>query len=134
MTNITIGMVAIGEVVYPLNYLWKGSCRMALSIVVWCSALFIVITGLCDYHSKKPVGIYTNVKAPELEKITDLKAYNRAVGKLGFVYGGAFIIIGLISIFVNVITALIIILINAFLGVIIMIMVYEMIIDKKYVK
>lgn len=122
-----------GELAYIHSVERKEGCRMALSIVIWSLALFFIITGICDYHSRKPAGIYTNVKMAELDKITDLRAYNRAVGKLALGYGVVFIFIALISHFVKEETVGILILISTLPGTIIMVIIYETIISKKYI-
>lgn len=56
-----------------------------MAFVFWCavSALMIVI-GIITYNMKKPAGFFANSPAPET--VSDVTAYNHALGKLWFVY------------------------------------------------
>jgi len=96
-------------------------------------ALLFIGIGLIAICSRKPAGVYSCVKPPDLDKIRDLKAYNRAVGKLLMGYAILFIIIGFVVIFVNENTAGILILISAFPGAIIVMIIYETVISQKYI-
>jgi hypothetical protein len=96
-------------------------------------ALMFIVFGIITICSRKPAGIYSCVKPPDLDKIRDLKAYNCAVGKLIIGYAILFIIVGFVVIFVNENTAGILLLISAFPGAIIMMIIYEIVITQKYI-
>ncbi|MBQ7994343.1 MAG: hypothetical protein IJM63_09440 [Solobacterium sp.] len=53
---------------------------------LWCavSALMIAI-GVITFNMKKPAGFFANSPAPS--KVTDITAYNHALGKLWIAYG-----------------------------------------------
>ena len=55
--------------------IWSAVSLLLVGIVVWC------------WRSEKAVGFYTGVKPPE---VTDVRKYNRSVGKLWFVYAVLF--------------------------------------------
>lgn len=68
---------------------------MLIGFIVWALVgVAIIALGVSAYHAKsaRPFGFWSNVKVFE---VTDLKAYNKAVGKLFMVYGGVFILLGL---------------------------------------
>ena len=65
---------------------------LALIIWVFCGCIFFAL-GIYAFVSKKPVGFYANIKEPP--KVTDIRAYNRAVGTLWTVCGALFILLGL---------------------------------------
>lgn len=106
---------------------------MLLPIVCWIIGLAIIIAGIAAMKSKKPAGIYSNVKAPDADEISDLKAYNCAVGKLITGYAVLFIIVGFAAINANKSTAAILIVISAFPGAIAMMIIYETVISPKYI-
>ena len=62
---------------------------------VWslCGALFIGM-GIYALRRHKPVGFWANSKAPR-DKIADVPAFNRAVGRLWMIFGTLFIVLGL---------------------------------------
>lgn len=66
-----------------------------IGFVLWAlfGALFIGM-GIYDYVSpqKRPLGFWANAKVAQ---ISDVKRYNRALGKLWMVFGGVFILLGL---------------------------------------
>lgn len=64
-----------------------------IAFVIWvlCGMLFIGF-GIAAFSSKKAAGFWANVKVPVME---DVKAYNKAVGRLWCVSGGVFILLGL---------------------------------------
>lgn len=65
-----------------------------IAYLIWalCAFLFFGI-GIYAFLSKKAVGLYANIKEPP--KVTDVRAYNRAVGILWTVCGGVFLLLGL---------------------------------------
>ena len=64
-----------------------------IGFVAWsiCGCLFIAL-GIYAHFTKKTMGFWANAKVPEM---TDVKKYNRAVGRLFCVYGIVFILLGL---------------------------------------
>ena len=115
------------------NNIKEAGYKMLLPIVCWIIALVFIIAGIAAMKSKKPAGIYSNVKAPDLDEIRDLKAYNCAVGKLIIGYAVLFIIVGFTAINANKSTAAILIVIIAFPGAIAMMIIYETVISPKYI-
>ena len=71
------------------------------AFIIWTivGVVFIVM-GIYDMNSKKekPFGFWANA---ELGPIEDIKAYNRALGRLWCVYGILFILIGLPLLMLN---------------------------------
>ena len=68
---------------------------MLAGFIIWalCGAAIIGLgISACYAKSAQPFGFWSNVKVFE---VTDLKAYNKAVGKLFMVYGSVFILLGL---------------------------------------
>lgn len=66
-----------------------------IGFIIWavCGGLFVVI-GICSFSAKKPVGFWANVKSPSVDEISDIKAYNRAMGKMWCVFGIVFVLLG----------------------------------------
>ena len=61
---------------------------MIVGFAVWSSvSLLLVGIGIWAWRSEKAVGFYTGVKPPE---VTDVRKYNRSVGKLWFAYAVLF--------------------------------------------
>lgn len=63
------------------------------ALLLWetCAALFAGI-GISCFLAKKPVGFFANAEPP---KIRDVKAYNRAVGRLWLVFAVVFALLGI---------------------------------------
>lgn len=65
---------------------------MMIGLVVWMLVSMIFLGfGISSFKSKKPVGFWANVKPPEIENV---KAYNRAVGKLWCVFAVVLALLG----------------------------------------
>lgn len=66
-----------------------------IGFVIWalCGGLFVGI-GINSFHAKKPVGFWANVKALSADEITDVRAYNKAMGKMWCIFGAVFILLG----------------------------------------
>lgn len=64
-----------------------------IGFAIWetCAVLFVGI-GIACFVAKKPVGFFANVKPPQ---IRDVRAYNRAVGKLWLVFDAVFALLGI---------------------------------------
>ena len=64
-----------------------------LGFVIWSLVGLVLIgIGISDFFSKKAAGFWANIK---VEKMTDVKKYNSAVGTLFIAYGVIFILHGL---------------------------------------
>ena len=51
----------------------------------------ILILGIVQYNSKKPVGFWAGKEPPKAEEVTDVKAYNHRHGLMWICYGVGFI-------------------------------------------
>lgn len=109
---------------------------MLLAIICWLMAALFIIMGFISSRSKKPAGIYSNIKAPDKEKIADLKAYNKAVGRLLIGYGMLQAAMGLFLAIINISErkAGTLLAGSFFFGAILMMIVYETVISEKYIK
>lgn len=66
-----------------------------LGFVIWtAAACFFIGLGIYDFRTDRQaeVGFWANAKTPPMR---DVKAYNRAVGKLFMAYGVIFFLLGL---------------------------------------
>ncbi|MDF2539640.1 MAG: hypothetical protein K0S76_2661 [Herbinix sp.] len=107
---------------------------MIISISCWILGLMFIIIGIVAEKSKKPAGIYSNIKAPDKEEIIDLKAYNRAVGRLMMGYGMLQVLVGVLLIKTGEKSAGLIMTFSFFFGAILMMIIYEIAIGNKYIK
>ncbi len=65
---------------------------MMMGFVIWMLVSLIFLGfGLSSFKAKNPVGFWANVKPPEIENV---KAYNRAVGKLWCVFAVVLALLG----------------------------------------
>ncbi len=104
-----------------------------LVIVSWCALIMIVI-GIVQLKSRRPVGFWSGIAPPPEEKITDVKAYNRKHGWMWIIYGismpGSFLVMlpfgsGLAAVLVNC---------AVMCGGIIVMILYHLHLEKMYVK
>lgn len=66
---------------------------MKIAFIIWAIMGFAFMgMGTYDYFSEKTAGFWANAKTVP---ISDVKMYNRAVGKLFFCFGMIFILLGL---------------------------------------
>ena len=67
--------------------------ELYIAFLIWSivGCLFICL-GIYSFFSKKPAGFWANA---EMFQVTDVKNYNRAVGKLFCAFGIVFVILGL---------------------------------------
>ena len=64
-----------------------------VGFLVWSACgILLAVLGVCAFFAKKEVGFWANVKPIA---VTDVRGYNRAVGKLFIIGGLAFILLGL---------------------------------------
>lgn len=64
-----------------------------IALILWglCGALFFGL-GIYCFFAKKQVGFWANAEVPP---VTDVKAFNRAVGRLWCGFGIVFVLLGL---------------------------------------
>ena len=77
----------------------EGSDRISgglLAFIIWelCAGVFFAI-GMYSFFAKKPMGFWANARRPSAEDITDVGAYNKAVGKMWCVFGIVFMVLGI---------------------------------------
>lgn len=64
-----------------------------IGFVIWALAgMALCALGVYAFFAKKPMGFWANA---EVFEVTDMRRYNSAVGKLFFLYGVIFILLGL---------------------------------------
>lgn len=105
---------------------------MVISIAFWLIAILFIVLGIFSMKSSKPSGIYSNIKAPTVDKIKDLKAYNRAVGWLMIGFGIFIALLGFIAIIITSDAKRSLLMISLFPGAIVMMIIYETVISPKY--
>ena len=114
--------------------------EMLLAYLIWlaCAALFVVlgVVDLANAHKGKPFGFYNISPPPKAENLTDVTAYNRAVGKLLIGAGLVFALLGLPLLAEGDNAALVVLVpcLGTVAWVIGMVLVYELVIMKKYRK
>lgn len=69
--------------------MWEGMMGFLIWAAVGC---LIIAFGISAFKAKKEFGFWANVRTLPMK---DVKAYNRAVGRLFIVYGIVFILLGL---------------------------------------
>lgn len=67
-------------------------------IIMWVAAILFIIIGIYAMNRKKPMWLWTGSQIPE-SKIKDVKAYNRAVGKMWLIFSILFFIGGIVEFF-----------------------------------
>lgn len=103
-----------------------------LGFVIWSLVgCVLVVIGVIDFFAKKPVGFWSNAKAPE---VTDVKKYNSAVGKLWCIFGVLFILLGFPLLAEQNSPVIFLSVAGAIIWVILLMAVYELGIVKKYRK
>ena len=105
--------------------------RMA-AFIIWAlvGCLFIGF-GISAFMGKKPAGFWANAKMFE---VTDVRKYNHAMGKLWVVAGLAFILLGLPLLDGQNSAVIFLTVIGCLVWVIAVMIVYELIIRRKYQK
>lgn len=100
--------------------------------VIWAFVGVVLIgLGMHSFFSKKEVafGFWSNAK---MFPVKNVKAYNRAVGKLWCVFGIVFILLGLPLLMGQNSPAIIISLLGAMAEVVVAMVVYTLVIERKY--
>ena len=70
-----------------------------IGFIIWSAvALMLFVIAVLDWRSKKPVGFYSGVKAPE---VRDVRKYNRAVALLWLGYAVLFELLGIPLLFLR---------------------------------
>ena len=67
-------------------------------IVTFIPAMHLIILGILQYRSKKPVGFWTGKKPPAEEAFTDITAYNKKHGIMWILYGAGIVPAVMISV------------------------------------
>ena len=103
-----------------------------LGFAIWCivSGIFLVI-GISCFYTSKPAGFWANIKMCE---VTDTKKYNKAVGKLFCCFGVVFGILGLPILAGQNSPLLFLSIAGCIVLIITTMLVYELVIMKKYRK
>ena len=97
---------------------------------IWCiTGCFFIGLGIFSFFSKKAIGFWANV---DMFEVTDIKKYNSAMGKLFCTMGVIFILLGF-PLLQNTIWILFSV-IGVFVEVIMAMIIYTTVIEKKYKK
>lgn len=113
-----------------------GEMIVALFVLSW-SVIPLLVIGIVQFRSKRPVGFWSGVKPPLPENVTDVRAYNRKHGIMWMVYGAglAFSFLGGCVIDSSGSNGAVAILICVWaVGGILVMMVYHTHLEKKYVR
>ena len=99
---------------------------------IWCMAgFFFIALGACSLFSKKAVGFWANA---EMFQVTDVKKYNRAMCKLFCIMGVIFIFLGFPLLWKETVLLILFSCIGVMIEVIVAMIVYTTVIEKKYKK
>jgi hypothetical protein len=132
MNKVVNGVLIALYIVYFILSCLLSEGRI-IPIVCGAMAGLFLISGMISARRKKPSGIYSNIKAPKQERISDLKAYNRAVGRLIMGFAAIFIVDGIEALHISDQSAGVLLAASIFPGAIIMMIVYETVIAPKYI-
>lgn len=102
-----------------------------IGFIIWMvvGILFFAL-GIYCFFAKKQVGFWANAKSP---KVNNVKAFNRAVGKLWLVYAVVFCVLGLPMLLPQPSAAIVLSVIGVMIEVVVLIAVYTKI-EQKYSK
>lgn len=135
--DLVHGILLVSAFLYANNVQWFSSIHLSSNHIMALScffvALLLAVIGISCFFHKKPVGIYSNVEAPDSSKVKDLKKYNQAVGKLLLGYSVPFFYCTFLALS-DTMAATIILILSGMPGCIIIIAIYECVIDKKYIR
>lgn len=103
-----------------------------VAFIIWClvGCLFLGI-GVSCLFAKEATGFWANAETPE---IADVKKYNRAMSKLWFAFGIIMIVLGIPLIYGQNSPLLILTIVGLFVEVIVFMVIYVLVIEKKYRK
>lgn len=68
-------------------------------IIMWAAALLFVMVGIYSMNRKKPMWLGVGSRISE-SKITNVKAYNRSIGKMWIAFSALFLMGGIMMYFV----------------------------------
>lgn len=105
------------------------SGAVLFAITVWICGLLFIGIGVFAWKKKTPMHFWsgTTVKS---EEISDIKAYNKANGIMWLIYGGMFMLVGLLSLICSVFVGAAITIFMSVPGLIILIIVYKKIYNR----
>ncbi len=64
-----------------------------LGFIIWTAVgAVLILAGVCAWFSRRPSGFWANA---EMFEVSDIRGYNRAMAKLWWGFGIAFILLGL---------------------------------------
>lgn len=103
-----------------------------IGFVIWCiTGCFFIGLGIFSLFSKKAVGFWANA---EMFQVTDIKKYNCAMCKLFCVMGVVFIFLGFPLLSKQNSVWILLSVVGVLIGVIVAMIVYTNVIEKKYKK
>lgn len=102
-----------------------------IGFIIWMGVgILLFALGIYCFFAKKQVGFWANAKSP---KVHDVKAFNRAVGKLWLVYAVIFCVLGLPMLLPQPSVAILLSVVGVVIEIVVLIAVY-MKIEQKYSK
>jgi len=106
-----------------------------ISLVIFLLVtISMIIIGVSQIKSKKPVGFYTGEKAPREDELSDVVAWNKRHGYMWIVYGVIIIGFFVIASLVNSETIAMVLLLSGIIGALPIMMLYHSYLKKKYYK
>ena len=106
--------------------------EMIIAFGIWCIVgFFFICLGIYSAYSQKAVGFWANA---EMFQVTDVKKYNKAMCKLYCIMGVVFIILGLPLLSKENVMLIIFSSIGVMIEVIVAMVIYTIVIEKKYKK
>ena len=106
-----------------------------ISLVIFSLVTIVmIIIGISQMRSKKPVGFYSGEKPPREEELSDVVAWNKKHGYMWVAYG--LIIIGffVMTLFIKSETIAMVLLLSGIIGSVPIMMLYHSYLKKKYYK
>ncbi len=106
-----------------------------ISLVIFLLVTVVmIIIGVSQIRSEKPVGFYTGEKPPREDELSDVVAWNKKHGYMWVIYG--FIIIGsfVMASFIKSETIAMVLLLSGIIGALPIMMLYHSHLKKKYYK
>jgi len=104
---------------------------VTLFIILLC-AVPMVIIGVVQIKSTKPVGFWSGVKPPAADKVSDIPAYNKKHGIMWICYGVGMLVAFYGGVLFGEFAGFIALLVECFGGIFVMV-VYHTWLEKKYV-
>lgn len=104
--------------------------EVVFGFILWAIAgCLLICLGIYSFFSKKPMGFWANIKTFQ---VTDRKRYNAAVGKLFCVFGAVFILLGIPLLAGQNSPWIILSILGVMAEVITAMIIYTIVIEKKY--